>query len=138
MLARVRHIPGVRVAAPLLEAGADAIGPRGRESVELVGADSSLSELGGTLVRHTALTPFGSIGAVVLPEPLARTIGVTRFGEEVTFQLAARSAQLPLYAQLHQRQIGPLIASPVAIPQLSSCHSTDLPPSARSCTSPRS
>jgi putative ABC transport system permease protein len=120
MLARVRHIPGVRVAAPLLEAGADAIGPRGRESVELVGADPSLSELGGTLVRHTALTPFGSIGAVVLPEPLARTIGVTKFGEEVTFQLAGRSAQLPLYAQLYQRQIGQLTASPVAITQLSS------------------
>jgi putative ABC transport system permease protein len=119
-LGRVRHIPGVRVAAPLLEAPADAVGPRGRESVELIGADSSLSRLGGALVRHTALTPFGSIGAVVLPAPLARSIGVTKFGEEVTFQLAGRTAQVPLYAQLHQRQIGQLIASPVAITQLSS------------------
>ena len=51
MLARVREIPGVRVAAPLLEAGANAIGPKGSESVELVGADPSLSGLGGALVR---------------------------------------------------------------------------------------
>jgi putative ABC transport system permease protein len=119
-LARVRAIPGVRVAAPLLEAGAEAIGPRGRRSIELVGADSSLARLGGTLVRHTALTPFGSIGAVVLPAPLARAIGVTRFGEEVTLELAGRTAQAPLYAQLHQQQIGPLVASPVALTQLAS------------------
>jgi putative ABC transport system permease protein len=119
-LTQVRQIPGVRVAAPLLEAGADAIGPHGRASIELVGADPSLAKLGGTLVRHTALTPFGSIGAVVLPAPLAKTIGVTKFGEEVTFQLAGHTARVPLYAQLHQKQIGPLVASPIAITQLSS------------------
>ena len=38
-LDRVRRIDGVRVAAPLFEAGANATGPRGSESVELVGAD---------------------------------------------------------------------------------------------------
>jgi putative ABC transport system permease protein len=120
MLARVRGIPGVNVAAPLLESAAEASGPRGHESIELVGADSSLAQLGGALVRHTTLTPFGSIGAVVLPAPLARNIGVTRFGEEVTLQLAGRTAQIPLYAQLQQKQIGQLIASPVAVTQLSS------------------
>jgi putative ABC transport system permease protein len=114
-LAQVRRIPGVRVAAPLLEVGANAIGPKGSESVELVGADPSLSALGGALVRHTALTPFGSIGAVVLPAPLAKALGVTRFGEEVTFQVAGRTAQAPLYAQLHEKQIGQLIDTPVAV-----------------------
>ncbi len=119
-LGLVRHIPGVRVAAPLLEAGANAIGPRGSESVQLIGADSSLSALDGPLVRHTtAITPFGGIGAVVLPAPLARAIGVTRFGQEVTFQLAGHSVSAPLYTQLHQNEIGPLISSPVAIAPLS-------------------
>ncbi|HEX4837709.1 MAG TPA: ABC transporter permease [Solirubrobacteraceae bacterium] len=119
MLSLVRRLPGVHVAAPLLEAGANAIGPRGSESVELIGADPSLSELGGALVRHTAFTPFGEIGAVVLPAPLSKTIGVTKFGEEVTFQLAGHTTQAPLYAQLHEKQIGQLIASPIAITQLS-------------------
>jgi putative ABC transport system permease protein len=118
-LTRVRAIAGVRVAAPLLEAGANAIGPRGRESVELVGADGSLKRLGGTLVRDTDLAPFGGIGAVVLPAPLARTIGVRKFGQEVTFELAGHTTPAPLYAQLHERQIGSLIASPVAIAPLS-------------------
>ena len=55
MVAKVRHLPGVRVAAPLLEANAEISGPKGSESVELVGADASLSELGGALVRNTKL-----------------------------------------------------------------------------------
>jgi len=115
VLARVRAIPGVHVAAPLLEVSTNAIGPAGSESVELVGADSSLRELGGTLMRHTTLTPFGGIGAVALPAPLSRAIGVSRFGQEVTFQLDGHTARAPLYTQLHRAQIGPLVASPVAL-----------------------
>jgi putative ABC transport system permease protein len=118
MLVRVRHLPGVRVAAPLLEAGANASGPRGSESVELVGAEESLSELGGTLVRHVALEPFGGFGAVALPAPLARTIGVTRFGQRVTFQIAGHTVGAPLYEQLSGRQIGGLVSSPVALAPL--------------------
>jgi putative ABC transport system permease protein len=117
-LARVRRIPGVRVAAPLLEAEANAYGPRGSESVELVGADTSLDKLGGTLVRHAELTPFGGVGAVVLPAPLAKTLGVTKFGQEVTFQLAGHTATAPLYEQLHARQIGALVETPVAVAPL--------------------
>jgi putative ABC transport system permease protein len=118
LLRQLRQLPGVVVAAPLLEASANARGPNGSESVELVGADTSLSELGGTLVRHTALTPFAGIGAVVLPAPLAKRIGVQKFGQEVTLQLAGRSAMAPLYEQLHASQIGPSIASPIVIAPL--------------------
>jgi putative ABC transport system permease protein len=118
-LTRVRGIAGVRFAAPLLEADANAIGPGGSESVELVGADSSLRELGGTLTRDTALSPFGGIGAVVLPVPLARRLGVQRFGADVTFQVAGRTVRAPLYERLSVAQIGPLISTPVALATLS-------------------
>jgi putative ABC transport system permease protein len=114
-LAKVRALSGVRVAVPLLEAGGNAVGPKGSRSVELVGADESLSRLGGTLVRHTNLAPFGGIGAVVLPAPLATAIGVSTFGQEATFQVAGRSTQAPLYAVLRAKQIGALVASPVAL-----------------------
>ncbi|HEY1457181.1 MAG TPA: ABC transporter permease [Solirubrobacteraceae bacterium] len=117
-VAQVRHIPGVRVAAPLLEANANALGPKGSESVELVGADASLSELGGALVRHTQLTPFAGVGAMVLPSPLAHKIGVTKFGSEATFQVNGVEAQAPLYEQLYAKQIGPLIHTPIAITPL--------------------
>jgi putative ABC transport system permease protein len=120
LLARVRATPGVRAAAPLLEANAQANGPRGGRSVELVGADSSLSTLGGALVRHTALSPFAGIDAIALPAPLARALGVTRFGDEATFRLNGLLAEAPLYQQLHPAQIGPLISSPIAVTALAS------------------
>ncbi len=118
-LARVRAIPGVRVAAPVLEAGAQAAGPHGSASVQLIGADTSLSALGGTLVRGTELRPFGGIGALVLPAPLAHTLGVTRFGQEALLKLDGRSAEAPLYSQLHADQVGALVHSSVAIVPLS-------------------
>jgi putative ABC transport system permease protein len=119
LLGRVRRVPGVRVAAPLLEASANAIGPRGSRSVELVGADESLKALDGALVRHTELVPFGGVGAILLPAPLARGIGVTKFGAEATLQVAGHVNQAPLYSQLSARQIGPLIDTPIVVAPLS-------------------
>ncbi len=120
LLGRVRAIPGVQGAAPLLEASTQASGPRGRESVELVGADSSLAGLGGALVKHTALSPFANIDAIALPSPLARKLGVTKFGDEAIFQLYGRVAEAPLYEQLRSAQIGPLVSSPIAVTSLAS------------------
>jgi putative ABC transport system permease protein len=122
LLKKVRHIPGVRAASPLLEANANATGPKGTRSIELVGVDSSLTNLGGSLVRDdklTRLAEFGGFGAVVLPAPLAKSIGVTKFGKEIAFRVAGRLEDVPLYAQLRKQQIGPLIDSPIAITSLS-------------------
>jgi putative ABC transport system permease protein len=118
VLGQVRRIPGVRVAAPLLEATANAIGPRGSRSVELIGTDESLQRLGGALVRHTGLSPFGGIGAIVMPSPLARALGVTKFGAEATLEIGGHVNQAPLYRQLSTRQIGPLIGSPIVVAPL--------------------
>jgi putative ABC transport system permease protein len=118
LLAQVRHIPGVRVAAPLLEANANAIGPRGSRSVELVGADESLKRLGGQLTRRTELVPFGGIGAILLPAPLARSIGVVRFEAQATLEAGGRVSDAPLFSQLSARQIGPLIDSPIVVAPL--------------------
>ena len=119
IVGRVRRLAGVRFAAPLLEAGAQASGPRGGESVELIGADQSLAALGGRLVPHGELSPFGGIGAVAMTAPLSRALGVTRFGQEVTLRLAGRTVQAPLYAQLGEHRIGQLARSPVVIAPLS-------------------
>ncbi|HUA74187.1 MAG TPA: FtsX-like permease family protein [Solirubrobacteraceae bacterium] len=119
LLGRVRQIPGVRLAAPLLEANANALGPRGSRSVELIGADESLKSLGGALVRKTKLAPFGGIGAIVIPHPLARRIGVTKFGAEATLQVGGHVGTAPLYQQLSAREIGPLIDTPIVVAPLS-------------------
>jgi putative ABC transport system permease protein len=119
LLGRVRRLAGVQLAAPLLEANANALGPRSSRSVELIGADQSLTRLGGALVRHTRLAPFGGIGAIVMPAPLAKGIGVTRFGAEATLQIGGHVNQAPLYKQLSARQIGPLIDTPIVVAPLS-------------------
>ena len=118
MLARVREVPGVRAAAPLVEVSANAIGPTGSESVELLGADRSLKLLDGSLMAHLQAEPFGGVGGVVLSAPLARTIGVTEFGREVTFQVAGKVTQAPLYETLSAKKIGPLAENPIAVAPL--------------------
>jgi putative ABC transport system permease protein len=118
LLASVRRIPGVKLAAPLLEANANAAGPNGQRSVELIGADESLTRLGGGLVRHTKLAPFGGIGAIVLPRPLAQDIGVTKFGAEAKLEVGGLVSRAPLYSQLTAKQIGRLVGAPVVVAPL--------------------
>lgn len=118
LVAKVRHLPGVRVAAPLLEANAEISGPKGSESVELVGADQNLSKLDGALVRKTKLEAFGGIGALVLPAPLGRKIGIVKFGREATVKANGRVEHAPLYSLLRASQIGALVSSPIAVTTL--------------------
>jgi putative ABC transport system permease protein len=118
LAARAHAVPGVRVAAPLLEAQANARGPRGAASVELVGADETLATLGGSLATRVHLAPFANVGAVVLPTQLARRVGVTRFEQELTLEAFGRVAGAPLYAQLGPEQIGALADTPIAVAPL--------------------
>ncbi len=69
-------------------------------------------------MRHTPLSSFAGVEAVALPAPLAHKLGVTKFGQEATFQLNGRVAEAALYEQLHASQIGPLISSPIAVTTL--------------------
>jgi putative ABC transport system permease protein len=115
LVSEARKLGGVRVAAPLVEVPANAKGPRGSESVELVGADDNLIRLGGALVRKVKLTPFGTIGFVVLPSPVAKTLGVRKYGDVLSMQANGSSSEAVLYAQLRAREVGPLIDSPIAV-----------------------
>jgi putative ABC transport system permease protein len=115
LVTEARHLPGVRVAAPLLEVSANAVGPKGSDSVELVGADGTLAELKGALVRKVALTPFAGVGAVVLPVPVAKALGAKKFGDIVKFQALGHTTEAALYSQLTEKQIGALISSPIAV-----------------------
>jgi len=52
LLGEVQRIPGVLAAAPVLEERANAVGPSGQESVDLIGTDPRFADLGGPLLRH--------------------------------------------------------------------------------------
>ncbi|HST34270.1 MAG TPA: ABC transporter permease [Solirubrobacteraceae bacterium] len=118
MVARVRALPGVAVAAPVLEASANAVGPRGSRAVELVGVAPSLSRLGGTLVRGGVPRPFAGIGAVALSAPVSSATGLTRFGQEAIFQLAGRTTEAPLYTQPRLHSSGPMATGALAVAPL--------------------
>jgi putative ABC transport system permease protein len=118
VLTRVRAIPSVRVAAPLLELDGQLMGRRGSAAVQVIGADQSLGSLEGRLVRRVALTPFPGLGALVLPTPLARTIGASTEGPEMTLDLAGRRNSVALFATLTASEIGGLVRAPIAVAPL--------------------
>ncbi len=115
LVGEVRHLAGVRVAAPLLEVTANIRGPKGSESVELVGADGSLLQLKGALVHKVGLNPFGGVSAIVLPTPVAGKIGVHKFGSTVSVEALGHLTEAGLYQRLTEKQIGALISSPIAV-----------------------
>jgi putative ABC transport system permease protein len=115
VVAQARKLPGVRVVAPLMEVTANAVGPKGSESVELVGADENLLKLGGSLVHNVKQKPFGTIGFLVLPSPVAQTIGVRKYGDVFHVQAGGRYSEAVLDEQLTAKEVGPLIHSPIAV-----------------------
>ncbi|HEX5309416.1 MAG TPA: ABC transporter permease [Solirubrobacteraceae bacterium] len=115
VVAQARKLPNVRVVAPLVEVPANALGPKGSESVEIAGADENLLKLGGALVHNVKQKPFGTIGFLVLPAPVAHKLGVSKYGDVFHVQAAGRYSEAVLDEQLTAKQVGPLIDSPVAV-----------------------
>jgi putative ABC transport system permease protein len=115
VLGQVRAIAGVHVAAPLLEVDGRLTGTRASGAVQVIGANQTLGSLHGRLVRRVALTPFPGLGALVLPQPLARTLGTHLEGPEMTIELAGRRSSTALFATLTESQIGGLARTPVAV-----------------------
>ncbi|HXE45938.1 MAG TPA: ABC transporter permease [Conexibacter sp.] len=117
VLAQVERLPGVRAAAPVLEAQANVIGPRGSRSVELLGGDPRFARIGGVLLRHFTAAQLSRQQALALPAPMADALDVS-LGEPVRLQIGTRTVAVPLGAELQQHDIGALIHSPVAIAPL--------------------
>jgi putative ABC transport system permease protein len=75
VVAEARSLPGVRAALPLLEQQANVIGPAGRASVDLIGADPRLARIGGPLLRRLSTGPLAFDDAIALPASLAGSVG---------------------------------------------------------------
>src|ERR1700704_865697 len=75
LLNQVASLPGVRAAVPVLEQNANVVGPRGQQSVDLVGTDPRLAHLGGRIVKHINLIRLGSARVFTLPSSVAEQVG---------------------------------------------------------------
>jgi putative ABC transport system permease protein len=117
LLGRVQALPGVASAAPVLEASAVVVGPRGSEPVTLIGADPRFVHLGGTLLQHFSASALARQHAIALPVPTAQRIGARPL-EVIALQVGAKSMPALLGITLQGGDIGELAHSPMALAPL--------------------
>jgi putative ABC transport system permease protein len=117
MLVKVRNLPGVRAAAPALDERVNLVGPSGQQSLDLIGADSRLTHLGGPLVRHFAAGELARLQALALPSSVSQTIGVSAL-QSVEIQIGAHVSRALVVSGGLVGDIGELAHSPVAIAPL--------------------
>jgi len=123
LLARVRRIEGVADAAPIFEARANIIGPRGRRSVQLFGGDPRFARLGGALLDLFAArdrqqaSELGEQEGIALPAPMATALGITP-SRSFRVEIDTQTVRVPLALPLPREDIGQLVESPVAIAPL--------------------
>lgn len=119
---QVRALPDVAVAAPILEQRARVAGPAGTRSVNLVGVEQAITDLGGSVTRQ--LDPVMLVllqGGVMLPSTVAHEIGVpTNGGTErrITLDLRGRAQRVGVSAVLGEAAIGPAADAALAIAPL--------------------
>ncbi len=118
LLGTVAKIPGVAEALPVLEAQADVIGPRGRESVDLLGTDPQFAHAGGPLLRHFSAEQLAHQKELGLPAPVAKAIGAESL-QPIEIQVGTHVTSTLLGATLQEGDIGGLVNSPVAIAPVS-------------------
>ncbi len=115
---RIAQVPGVRHAAPLVDVRANLSGATGStRTVDLVGGDGRLSDLGGTLLREIASPHIRSTDAIALPRPLADALGA-HAGSRLQLAIGSRTATVPVAAVLGRDELGALAGSPVALAPL--------------------
>lgn len=117
LLRRVERIDGVKAAAPMLEAPANAIGPRGERAVTLLAADPRLTRLGGALLRGYGAGGLANLRSLVLPASVAQSLGV-RFGERMTLQVRGKELRLPVGATVSRSDVGLLADTPAVVASL--------------------
>src|SRR6202023_2457715 len=105
---------GVRATLPVLEQQASVIGPSGRASVDLIGADARFARFGGPLLRRFRARQLAFQRVIALPASLAASIGAGAL-EPVELQIGAHVVRTLLGTTLQERDVGALVHSQVAL-----------------------
>jgi putative ABC transport system permease protein len=117
LIEKVRRLPGVQAAVPVLEERADLVGPRGSRSVDLIATDPRAAQVGGSLLRRFDQAALAGQQAIALPAPLAQALGVGPL-QTVRLRIGAAEHQVLVGADLGAGEIGALAESPIAIAPL--------------------
>lgn len=114
LLGKVRKVPGVVAAFPVLEQQASVVGRHGERSVDLIGVDPRFVHISGPLLRRFSDKQLTAQHAIALPTPIASAIGTGPL-EGVKLETAAGTSDVLVGATLGAADVGGLIHSPVAI-----------------------
>lgn len=114
LLERVRRLPGVGVAVPVLDERVGIDGPTGSEAVDLIGTDPRFAHVGGPLVRRLGYPRLASLHAIAVPTPVARAIGASSL-HPVRLQIGALTPKAFLGTTLGSSEIGALVNTPLAL-----------------------
>ncbi|MGH2904581.1 MAG: FtsX-like permease family protein [Solirubrobacteraceae bacterium] len=117
LLVQVRRLPGVSAAVPVLEQPAEAIGPTGRRSVELIGADPRLVLRDSSLLKHFQYAQIARLRALALPASVAEAIGAQPLAP-IELRIGASTVGALVGTSLDRTAIGGLASSPVAVAPL--------------------
>jgi putative ABC transport system permease protein len=133
LLVRVRALPGVVQAAPILDQTASLVGADGRRvAIDLASAAPSLLSLNGDITRSISLHDLSTEG-VLLPSATARALGVSTStqapaGRRVRLELRGRATLVPVLAVLGPEAVGQLSGALAALAPLRYVqHLADLP-----------
>lgn len=85
MLRRVRELDGVGRATALLDVPAQAIGPHGSASVDLLGVEAGAAKIRSAAVSHLSATQLAHIEAIAVPEAVAAKLGAGGL-QQITIQ----------------------------------------------------
>jgi putative ABC transport system permease protein len=111
---RVRSLPGVKVAAPLLRANVTAVGPKGRQTIQLVGLTGLQLALNGTATQGLGAGAQLLAGGIGLPIAVADEIGAYS-GGDITLLSGNAVRRIGVRAVLGSELIGALADSPIVV-----------------------
>jgi putative ABC transport system permease protein len=115
-VARVAELPGVRIAAPILQVQANVVGPRGAHAVTIFGADPRTVELDGSLLQGFTAQEAAEQETLALPAPIALQTGI-RFGDDARLQIGGYTRTIPA-AVIGPEELGELAQTSIAVTPL--------------------
>ncbi len=114
LLADVQELRGVQVSAPVLERSVNVVGPKGAETVDLIGINARFIELKGRLLTGFSAGQIARQQGLALPAPIAEKVGAKPL-QPLTLQVGAKNVRTPLGVRLEVTDIGVGVRSPIAI-----------------------
>lgn len=114
---RVRALPGVQAATPVLRQSVTIVGPSGRERVQLIGVAPSLASLGGLSTQQLQQGSKLLSSGVALPASVSERIGVNAEGAvQLLERGSSRSTSTRL--QIAGGTLDALADSPIVVAEL--------------------